>query len=332
MEAIVTDAPQSDVKTKHDTDYEALLARRQAEQVKTEPEPEPEPIVEPEELTIDLVDAKGNTIKVPASARYRAKIDGQEVEVPFDKITRSYQVGAAADQRLERATKKEREVEAREKEINERRKSLTAQEESMAEKMKAKDEQAGKQVKTDDTYLALAGKMIEALTDENNADKALAEVLRGLTPQQAVNYEEIAAKAKQEALAEIDKREQERESKAAQAKAAERAKKASEANQRFANEYSDVIEDSFYYDAAKDLAKKKWQARPDADPWEIASEVGNEVRKKMPAKAKEEPKPNPKPAPIPRVATGRASIGKDPEPVTRESTIKEMKKQRGQPV
>jgi len=331
MEAIVTDAETSDVKTKHDTAYEALLARRQAEQVKSEPEPEPEPIEEPEEPTIDLVDAKGNIVKVPASARYRAKIDGQEVEVPFDKLTRSYQIGAAADKRLESATLKEREIATREKEVEEKRKALTAQEESMAEKLKAKDAQAGKQVKTDDTYLALAGKMIEALTDENDADKALAEVLKGLTPQQAVNYEEIAAKAKQEALAEIERREQERESKAAQDRAAERAKKAAEANQRFANEYSDVIEDSFYYDAAKDLAKKKWQARPDADPWEIASEVGNEVRKKMPPKADTKTTTS-KPSPIPRVATGRASIGKDPEPVTRDSTIKEMKKQRGQPV
>lgn len=332
-DAIVTDAedtpeaPEPKLNTQHQTAFDALVARRQAE---SNPEPpiedtqEPEPQVEP---TIDLIDAQGNIVKVPASARYRAKVDGQDVEVPFEQITRSYQKGAAADQRLAEASKRQKDLETKERELEAKGAELTKKEQSFVEQMQKLDAKKDTGAVSEDDYRARAKKLLAALTDEDDPESALTEVLKGFSPQ-SVDADTIAARAKSETLAEIDKRNAEKAERERQKKAEAEQAEMVKSNQRFASEYADIVSDPIAYAAAKNLASSKWSAKPDAHPWEIASEVGTEIRAWMGSKVSK-PKP---PTTVPKSVSARASIGKDPEPVTRESTIAAMKKARGQPV
>lgn len=335
-DAIVTDVPEDEsqepqgAKTKFDTDFEALVAKRAAEaeqeaQAADEPEAHDEdPVVEdqppkkPSVPMIDLVDADGNTISVPATARYRAKVDGEEIEVPFEQLSRSYQKGAAADKRLEEASRALKEIESKQRELTEREQAFVQKQGELEQK---RDE--GKI--SGDAYRQAAKQLLAALTDEEIEDpeahiaKIFAELNR---PHTEVNAEAIAASAEKRALAKIEERERLRQAKTLED---ERIK----ANKRFETEFKDVIEDPIAYNAAKSLATEKWRARPDAAPWEIASEVGNEIRqwKKQFAPSSPAPKPT-----APRTVSARASIGKDPKPITRSDTLAEMKAARGQPV
>ena len=110
------EAPKAPVKSRRDLAYEAIIASREAEKAELPPAEEPpakpeQPVAEePPEVETPMLEFmfNGEIIKVPATAKYRAKIDGEEVEVDVDNIARSYQKGAAADRRLEEATRKAR--------------------------------------------------------------------------------------------------------------------------------------------------------------------------------------------------------------------------------
>ena len=325
MDAIVTDVPE-ETKTKYDSDYEALVAKREAEASPVvEEEPETEEVEEVEQETkpevpmIELVDSDGNTIKVPASARYRAKIDGQEVEVPFEQMSRSYQKGAAADKRLEEASRALKEIEAQKRDLTEREQAFLD-----SQKVLEKKRDEGKI--SSDAYHGAAKKLLAALTDEDETDpeEKIAQIFAEMDrSRQTINPDEIAAIAEKRAIAKMQEQERLRKT---QTLEQERQK----ANKRFEAEYKDVIEDPIAYNAAKSLAVQKWQERPDAAPWEIASEVGNEVRewKKKLAPSSQTPK---KPV-TPKTVSARASIGQDPKPITRADLLAEMKAARGQPV
>lgn len=107
-----------------DVSRQEIMEEMMAERAGTAPEPEqpteeqevekqPEAEEQPaeEEEGIDFYTPDGRTIRVPKSARYKAKLDGEEAEVDIDRVTRSYQKGAAADKRLEEAARRAKELE-----------------------------------------------------------------------------------------------------------------------------------------------------------------------------------------------------------------------------
>ena len=317
-DAIVTDVSEEEIErsTKYEDDFEALVARREQE-VLSVAEPEAAPREETEKPMLELVDDDGNIIRIPASARYKAKIDGAEELVPVEKITRSYQVGAAADKRLEQATTALKDIEAKQRDLTEREKQFLEKQEALVQK---RDEGEI----TDETYRATAKSLLEALTDENEEDPEgrIAEVLRDLS-RPKIDPDKFAADIEKRTYAKI----QERDAIQRQQSLESERKKA---NQRFETEYADVINDPIAYSAAKSLAVEKWQDRPNAAPWEIAAEVGNEIRE---WKSKLSPSPQTRNKPVtPRTVSARSTIGQDEKPETRADILAEMKEARGQPV
>ena len=97
------------------------------QEVEEQPKTEEQPV---EEEGIDFYTPDGRTIRVPKSARYKAKLDGEETEVDIDRITRSYQKGAAADKRLEEAARRAKELEEYERTLAQRLQAVRQQEEA----------------------------------------------------------------------------------------------------------------------------------------------------------------------------------------------------------
>ena len=309
---------EEEIKSRRDEDYEALVARREAERAEPEevpeaPEAPEEPEGEPEEKTLEFKAEDGTVIKVPATAKINTKIDGQESDESIDAITRGYQKGAAADSRLEEATRRIREIDQREVELK-----------AAMEKLKADASDLSKDGYEEKVRNYLKSQTAIMLDEDpenpgQEAVDALAVAMRELTT--PTNPEDIVAQAQAGAIAEMEKRESAK-------KAAKWHKDRESANARFEKEYEDIVKDPVAYSAAKQLARDKWEKDPDAKPWEVAEAVGNEVRA---WKGKAVPK-KPAASPTRNKVAGRVSVGKDKPPETRKSVLDEMRQQRGQPV
>jgi hypothetical protein len=262
---------------------------------------------------IELVGDDGEVIKVPATARYKAKIDGQEQDVNFDQLSRSYQKGAAADKRLEEASRRVKELEEKERALTEREQAFLAQQEKLDQRREAG-------TVSESAYLEKAKQLLAALTSEEDEEpeKQIAAWLQGVM----TNPEDATAKAKKELMAEWERRQAEAERRRKEQTATQERLKA---NKRFETEFADIVGDRISYAAAKTLAQEKWRERPSAEPWEIAFEVGTEIRSaKEPAK--------PVKTVTPKTASARASIGKDEPVETREDVLRQIRLSRGQPV
>jgi hypothetical protein len=313
-DAIITDVSEEQPinrQTKFDDDYEALIEKRNAEK---------EPVVEetkPEVPMLELTDDAGNIYKVPTTAKYKAKVDGAEQDVPIEQLARSYQKGASADKRLEEASKALKDIEAKQRELTDKERAFIDSQQVLEQKKESGE------ISTKD-YRATARDLLSALTDEDEDDPEgrIAEILSGLSPRQTViDTDQIAEKA----LARIREREE-----SIRVNALE--KESLEANKKFEDEYQDVISDPIAYDAAKSLAARKWAERPDARPWEIASEVGNEIRVWKGTVQTPSQQTRQKPVTTPKTVSSRASINTEPKTETRADILAEMKKSRGQPV
>lgn len=321
-DAIVTDVSEEEgneaISTRYDDSFEALVARREQEVSVEEIEaPKEEPKIE--KPMLELVDDDGSVIRIPASAKYKAKIDGEETFVPVEQITRSYQKGAAADKRLEQATVALKDIEAKERELTEREKQFLEKQETLVQK---RDE--GKI--TDETYLETAKNLLKALTDEYEEDPEgkIAAVLKEVSGRgPSIDQDRLASEIEEKTYLKIQARE---EYQRQQLSEADRLK----ANKRFEDEYSDVVQDPIAYRAAKNLAADKWRERPNAAPWEIASEVGNEIRE---WKRKLSPSQQTRNKTVtPKTVSTRATIGQDEKTETRADVLAEMKMSRGQSI
>jgi hypothetical protein len=330
---------QAPMKTKHEEDMEALIARRSTENgnaIEQDPEKDPtetedkgaekEP-VKKEIKTVDLYDDDGNIIKVPTTAKYKAKIDGQEIDVPFDKMTRSYQVGAAADKRMEEASRLQKALEEKELDLEKKGKELSAREQTFLDQMQSLDEKKDTGTLSDDAYRAKAKKLLNALTESDEPENDIVEVLKDLAPK--IDHESITKKTEAKVIEALENYKKQQNEKAAQELKAAREKTIINANKRFEQEFSDIVEDSIAYSAAKNLAEQKFKQTPDAQPWEIAEAVGNEIREWKKGLSPETTRN--KPAPTPRSVSARAKVGEDKKPETRKDILTEMKIARGQP-
>ena len=322
-DSIVTDVSGANeaVSTRYDDSFEALVARREQEvsipvgEQKIEVLDEDPKIEKP---MLELVDDDGNVIRIPASAKYKAKIDGEETFVPVEQITRSYQKGAAADRRLEQATSALKEVEAKERELTEREKQFLAKQETLVQK---RDD--GKI--TDETYLEKAKLLLSALTDEYEDDPEgkIAAVLKEVSGRTQIDPDRLASEIEEKTYLKLQERENYQRQQLIEV---DRVK----ANKRFDDEYSDVVQDPIAYRAAKNLAAEKWKEKPGAAPWEIASEVGNEIREwKRQVSLSQQTRNK---TVTPKTVSARATIGQDEKTETRADVLAEMKMSRGQSI
>lgn len=274
--------------------------------------------------TIAFLDESGQVINVPITARFRAKIDGVDEDVPVETITRSYQKGVAADRRLEESTRKMKAAEDKAAEIAAREAGLTAKEKEFAAKMESASRMKDEGALSDDGYKQVAEGLIDALTKSETPVDDIAKVLRGIAPKQVETIDREALLREAEQRIETKMSEKER------ARAQEAAKKQREtANDWFRTEFKDIVEDPMTMGAAKEYAALQWSENPTAEPKEIAQKVGAHVRKWKESLSSTGRKT---PLPTPKAATSRALLGKDEEkPLTRKEIINQMRATRGQP-
>jgi hypothetical protein len=319
------DDVQEPVKSRRDQAMDDLIEKRKNDMA---PEPEPEP--EPEIKTIDLIGEDGNPIKVPINAKYKAKVDGDEIEVDFEKLTRSYQVGSAADKRLKAASEKIKEIEQREQALAAKQQAISDQEKAYLESQKNLDDRQQAGTITDEKYKELSKKLLSAITDEDNPEDAIESVLKEMAPKN-IDTDAIDSTYEKKALEAIEKREQKRQEDAEKARLERLEKARIEANERFEaaldTDFKLLKEDPDLMQLAKSYANRAYHEDPDADPWTVitsAHEKVVEFKKRMTGTSK-------KPPATPKSTSARASIGEDKKPKTRGDIINEMRTSRGQP-
>jgi len=321
-------------KSKRDKDFEELIASRAEERKaegtelppvfdaameakKDEPVEEPENVLEPKAKPnmIIMVDDEGNKYEVPTTAKFKLKIDGSEVEETFDRVTRGYQKGAAADKRLEQATIKIRELDAKERTLNARGYALTQQEQAAKQQLQKLEQQHDSGKLSTDAYKEKAQQLVSALLDDDDPVEKVAKILPSLVPQQQapqVDLDRMRTDIRSMVRADIE---------------------LDDAKSRFHRDYEDLANDVDLYNMVNEKTKVLVRTKPTSKPWEIIQEAAEGVRewvKKLSPNEVEPTSTKPKPKPSPKPASGRASVGEDKKPPTREDILNEMRKARGQ--
>ena len=267
----------------------------------------------PEEDGFEFYTPDGKVIRVPKSARYKAKLDGEETEVDIDRITRSYQKGAAADKRLEEAARRAKELEEYERTLAQRLQAVRQQEEAAKRPPRKRGD-----------LKEQAQKLYSAVLDEvDDPVAAIAEALAGLSPDE----DEIARVAEERALAKASTLLSERDRREAEL-AAE--KKRNAANQWFVDNYGDIVEDEHLLGRAMQMGAERLKANPTGDYQEMVKSIGDELRswagKTLSSQTRTKPKPT-----IPTPRSGQIPKKPEPKQQTRADILAEMKAWRGQP-
>ena len=309
-----------------DVSRQEIMEEMMAERAGTAPEPEqlteeqeveeqPEAEEQPaeEEEGIDFYTPDGRTIRVPKSARYKAKLDGEEAEVDIDRVTRSYQKGAAADKRLEEAARRAKELEQYERTLAQRLQEVRQQEAAAKRPPRERGD-----------LKAQAQKLYSAVLDEvDDPVAAIAEALAGLSPDE----DEIARVVEERTLAKTSNLLSERERRAAEL-AAETKRNA--ANQWFVDNYADIVEDEHLLGRAMQMGAERLKANPNGDYQELVRSIGDELRKWSGKTLSQQTRTKPKPT-VPTPRSGQVPKKPEPKPQTRADILAEMKSWRGQP-
>lgn len=309
-----------------DVSRQEIMEEMMAERAGTAPEPEqpteeqeveeqPKTEEQPaeEEEGIDFYTPDGRTIRVPKSARYKAKLDGEEAEVDIDRVTRSYQKGAAADKRLEEAARRAKELEQYERTLAQRLQEVRQQEAAAKRPPRERGD-----------LKAQAQKLYSAVLDEvDDPVAAIAEALAGLSPDE----DEIARVVEERTLAKTSNLLSERERRAAEL-AAETKRNA--ANQWFVDNYADIVEDEHLLGRAMQMGAERLKANPNGDYQEMVKSIGDELREWSGRTLSRQTRTKPKPT-IPTPRSGQVPKKPEPKPQTRADILAEMKSWRGQP-
>ena len=287
---------------------------------------EPEEVIQEVEEEIQHEDPKSPVWLKDGNWVTSVKVNGEEVEVPFDGLKTSHQKDAASQQRFEQAAQRERFLAQKEQELRTYAEALQAevQQESLPESDESPEPDAD--------YKELVSQYHQALY-EDDADKA-AELLQTLTTgrtQATPNVEEAVNKALSQAYA----RQQ-----VEQAKQQQMAYEGSvkQAVAWFENEYPDVAGNPELRAIADNRTVTIMKEKPSLAPGHIihaAAEYarewahlnlnggkGTNARTERKKKIVSEPKP----------ARKTAKIGEDEElEKTPSQVIEDMRKSRGQP-
>lgn len=287
-----------------------------------------EEIVQEEEKEIDekpakyieLTDGNGRTFKIPADAKYRGKVDGQEFVESFENLTRNYQKDKALGQRLHEAAKRIEGLEVRERRAAE----IDAALQERAARIEAQEK--GAQENASATLRERAARVYRAMMeeDENTAINTLAEQLfnKGddVDVRQIVKHVDGVVKQR---LQEHD---------TARTVASIRAER-TKADQRFGEEYQDIIDDPDLLAIVRTRAASAMQANPNQDGYELLKSIGDDLRQKFgmqqgqPIAGRRKPPPG--------IPSGNRQSMRQPETEMtlegmRKAAIDEIRKARGQ--
>ena len=240
-------------------------------------------------------------------------MDGEEAEVDIDRVTRSYQKGAAADKRLEEAARRAKELEQYERTLAQRLQEVRQQEAAAKRPPRERGD-----------LKAQAQKLYSAVLDEvDDPVAAIAEALAGLSPDE----DEIARVVEERALAKTSNLLSERERRAAEL-AAETKRNA--ANQWFVDNYADIVEDKHLLGRAMQMGAERLKEDPTGDYQKMVKAIGDELREWSGKTLSQQTRTKPKPT-IPTPRSGQVPKKPEPKPQTRADILAEMKSWRGQP-
>ena len=255
-----------------------------------------------------------------------AKVDGEEVEVPWDDVVAQYQKNSSGDKRLQEAAEKQRELADYEAKLNAYRAHLEAQ-------TRQPSTDAGEDVSPSNTDAtdALYGQYHDALFqgDESKANNLLKQIRSAEKPREPqVDVQTIIERTKAEM------REEERE-------ARERGYEArrQEAVEKFHTEYPDIANDKSLLAVADRRSAELYGDNPTRDPWDIMQECAEYARSwllhyvdELGGKSKEGSRQKRKQdmdEVVPRNI--KSHLGEDETMPTYSDIITEMRKERGQP-
>ena len=256
------------------------------------------------------------------------KVDGEDIQVPFDDLKSSHQKDRASQKRFEEAAEYGRKVQEREAQLNAYVQNMQRAQQPKKDVPPSQD--AVPEVETNDSDLV---KQYHQALYEDDADKA-AELFtkalgnRGRSQPATQNVEEVVEEVLGRTLAQQRAQNQRQQQWAYQ-------KSLEEAVKWFDGEYPDVAGISELRAVADNRTVALTEEHPDWTPKQIMQEAAESTRQW----AKEFLSPNKneraerkkKIVQNPKAATGSSKIGEDePAPQTAADIIKEMRESRGQ--
>ena len=247
----------------------------------------------------------------------RIKVDGQELEVPFDSLKGSHQKDQASQKRFEVAAAKERQLIAREQQINQYVANLNSRppQQDAAEEGEVSD--------VDD----IVEKYHSALFEDDAQEaarllKTLSNSGRGNATQ---NVEEVVRRA-------ITSYDQSKKAEVEKVHRLQYQRSLEEAVRSFEEDFPDIAESPELRTVADNKTVTLTQENPDWTPAEIikaAAEYTRDWAGTMP-KSNGRFERKKKIVRQPRSALASATIGSDEAPMTPSEIVQEMKKARGQ--
>lgn len=289
---------------------------------------EEKPIPKQDGVILTFLDERGGEIKVPSTAKIRLKVDGQEVDESLDRVTRNYQKGAAADKRLEQATKLQKELEQKERHLTDMGTALSQREDKVLRVLQGLEQKKESGKLSPDAYRNAAQKMVDALLKEENPVESLAAVLPEIMSSSSsapVDIGQLKASLKAELKGEL-KQDIELDT----------------AISDFNRDFKELAEDPRLFKMVDEETVVLMRLNPNATHGEIIKEAAEKVQEwkdemagaTKPGATKRETsggtgaRPKPKPT---IAASGRASIGEDVTPESRRDILNKMRQSRGQP-
>jgi hypothetical protein len=239
----------------------------------------------------------------------RAKVNGEEIEVPVDEIKSRYQKDTAAEKRLEQAAERMRQLEQREAQLREYEQRLSQQQPS--------SDAARSAPSGNDAQNNAVKKAIEAIYsgDEDAANEALQMAIASgrNQPQKVATPEELTA--------EIERRIEAREAERSRLQAVD----------KFRKEFPEIAGDPDLWEVADRHTLKVAQENPNMSIGDVIIEAGKRTRAwfgKMQPSQKQERKRETAGQAVNGV-NARASLGEDePRPMTPSEIIAQMRERR----
>tara|TARA_Y100000590_G_scaffold372291_1_gene435278 strand:- start:772 stop:1761 length:990 start_codon:yes stop_codon:yes gene_type:complete len=254
-----------------------------------------------------------------------AKVNGEEVDVPWDEVLAQYQKNSAADKRLQEAAERQRELEEYEAKLNAYRSDLEARTRQPSPDVGTPTESLSSDA-TDALYAQYHDALFQG--DEEKASNLLKQIRSAEKPEPQIDVTTIIERTKAEM------REEER-----QARERGYENRRQDAVKMFHEEYPDISGDASLLAVADRRSAELYKENPTRDPWDIMQECGNFARdwlksyvEKVGGESKDvsrqERKQNMDEV-VPK--TVRASIGEDEVEMTYSDIISEMRQGRNQP-
>jgi len=314
----VTDSVEEDYISERDKTMEQIAAKRDEEF-----EEETGEVLDSKEPKEEVVEEDSSPFWREDDTWYtNVKVDGEDIQVPFDDLKTSHQKDRASQKRFEEAAEYGRRVQEREAQLNAYIQQMQTQQPP------SKDAEAVEEPKEESS--SLIKKYHEALY-EDDADKA-AELFNTLTKGRSSpatqNVEEVVEKVLTRTMSQQRAKVQRQQQYAYQ-------KSLEDAVKHFDTEYPDIAGSPELRSIADNRTIDLTQSNPDWSPKQIMEEAAKSTRQW----AKEFLSPNKneradrkkKIVRHPKAASASSKIGEDePEPMTTSDIIKEMKEQRGQ--